>query len=98
MRSCNHSTKCSRAPERCPRADEFAMKARSLTPPFAPRLLAVNWPWLIAAFLLAFTVLVIVVNIVVWAGQRFEPPPVSFIRSQTVFWAEMFYAIAYAAM
>jgi hypothetical protein len=74
------------------------MKARPLTAPVVPRLLAINWPRLFATFLLSTAVLAVFVDIFVWAGQRFAPPPVSFIRGQSVFVAEMFYAIAYAFM
>lgn len=58
----------------------------------------INWPWLAATALLAASVLCVLVGIVLWAGQRFEPPPVSFIDSQLVFLAEKFYAVAYAGM
>lgn len=58
----------------------------------------INWPWLAATALLAASVLCVLVGIVLWAGQRFQPPPVSFIDSQLVFVAEKFYAVAYAAM
>jgi hypothetical protein len=58
----------------------------------------VNWVWLFATGLLVASVVSVLAGIFLWAGQRFEPPPVSFIDSGTVFWAEMFYAIAYAAM
>jgi hypothetical protein len=51
-----------------------------------------------ASGILAASVISVVAGIVLWAGQRFLPPPVSFIDSQLVFVAEMFYAIAYAGM
>jgi hypothetical protein len=74
------------------------VRARSLGTPVVVRLTSINWPRLVATFLLTVTVLSIVVSIVVWGGQRFRPPPVSFIQGHTVFVAEMFYAISYAAM
>ncbi|HEY8134436.1 MAG TPA: hypothetical protein VIF08_00225 [Candidatus Limnocylindrales bacterium] len=58
----------------------------------------INWPRLLATALLAASVISVLASIVLWAGQRFQPPPVSFIDSQLVFVAEMFYAVAYAAM
>ena len=74
------------------------MKTRSLAAPLVLRLTATNWPPTLAGFLLVATGLITLVNIAIWAGQDFAPPPVSFIRGQSVFWAEMFYAISYAAM
>lgn len=58
----------------------------------------VNWLSTLASFLLGATVLGVVLDIVLWAGQRFLPPPVSFIDSQFVFVAEMFYALSYSFM
>lgn len=58
----------------------------------------VNWLNLTASALLAATVLVVVLDIALWAGQRFMPPRLSFITSQFVFVAQIFYAISYAAM
>ena len=58
----------------------------------------INWPWLAATALLGASVVSVFAGIVLWAGQRFQTPPVSFINSQLVFVAEMFYAIAYAGM
>jgi hypothetical protein len=58
----------------------------------------INWLWLAATALFAASLLCVLVGIVLWAGQRFEPPPVSFIDSQLVFVAEKFYAVAYAGM
>lgn len=64
-----------------------------------PRQLSdVTWAWLLATGLLAASVFSVFFGIVLWAGQRFLPPPVSFIDSQFVFVAEMFYAVAYAGM
>jgi hypothetical protein len=63
-----------------------------------PRLPEANWPWLAASAILAGSVISVVASIVLWAGQRFIPPPVSFIDSQLVFVAEMFYAVAYVGM
>jgi hypothetical protein len=63
-----------------------------------PRLPEANWPWLAASAILAGSVISVVAGIVLWAGQRFVPPPVSFIDSQLVFVAEMFYAVAYVGM
>jgi hypothetical protein len=58
----------------------------------------ISWPRLLATAILAASVGSVFIAIVLWAGQRFQPPPVSFIDSQLVFVAEMFYAIAYAGM
>lgn len=74
------------------------MRIRQVGLSLAPRPLAINWARLVATFLLAVSVLAIGLDIVLWAGQRFLPPPVSFIRGQSVYVAEMFYGVAYAAM
>jgi hypothetical protein len=63
-----------------------------------PRLPEANWPWLAASAILAGSVISVVAGIILWSGQRFLPPPVSFIDSQLVFVAEMFYAVAYVGM
>jgi hypothetical protein len=54
--------------------------------------------WLAATALALSTFVILGVALVVWAGQRFEPPPVSFIQGQGVYAAEMLLAVAYAAM
>jgi hypothetical protein len=72
------------------------MKTASLVRP--RRLPQVNWSRALATFLLTFTVLVVVVDIVVWAGIDFRPPHISFIQGSVVFVAEMFYSVSYAAM
>lgn len=53
--------------------------------------------------MLAFGILIatdalLIVDVAVWAGQRFMPPPVSFIQGQAIFVAEMFYSVAYGVM
>lgn len=53
---------------------------------------------LLALGLLLATVLLITFDIIVWGGQRFRPPPVSFIGGQAIFIGEMFFALAYATM
>ncbi len=58
----------------------------------------IYWPRLLATGILLASVASVVTGIVLWGGQRFQPPPVSFIDSQLVFVAEMFYAVAYAGM
>ena len=63
-----------------------------------PRLSAVSWPRLLATGLFGLTVAAIVVNLILWAGQHFRPPPVSFIRGQGVLVMEMFMAVSYSAM
>jgi hypothetical protein len=64
-----------------------------------PRQLSdINWPRLLATGLLVASIVAVLLGIFLWAGQRFLPPPVSFIDSGAVFWAEMFYAVSYAAM
>src|SRR4051794_25626605 len=72
------------------------MKSATLARP--RRLPAINWPRLLATFLLTLTVLIIALSIAVWAGIRFRPPHISFIQGSVVFVAEMFYAISYAVM
>jgi hypothetical protein len=62
------------------------------------RLPHINWALLLATLMLVAAVLAVAVDIALWAGQRFRPPPVSFIQGQSVFVAEMFYAVAYAGM
>jgi hypothetical protein len=74
------------------------VRARSLGAPVGMGLTHINWPRLVATFMLTVTVLAVIVSLVVWGGQRFAPPPVSFIRGQSVFVAEMFYAVSYAFM
>ncbi len=64
-----------------------------------PRQLSdINWARLLATTLLVASIVSVLLGIFLWAGQRFQPPPVSFIDSGAVFWAEMFYAVSYAAM
>jgi len=58
----------------------------------------VHLSWLAATALALSTFVILGVALVVWAGQRFEPPPVSFIQGQGVYAAEMLLAVAYAAM
>ena len=53
---------------------------------------------LLALGLLIATDLLIVFDIVIWSGQRFQPPPVSFISGQAIFIGEMFFALAYGVM
>jgi hypothetical protein len=53
---------------------------------------------LVALVLLVAIDLLVVFDIVIWAGQRFRPPPVSFIGGQAIFIGEMFFAIAYGVM
>jgi hypothetical protein len=74
------------------------MKARPISMPLGGRITAINWAWWVATFMLVLTFLTIAGDLIVWSGQRFLPPPVSFIRGQTVFLAEMFYAVSYSAM
>ena len=47
---------------------------------------------LLALGLLIATDALIIFDIVVWGGQRFRPPPVSFIGGQAIFIGEMFFA------
>ena len=74
------------------------MKAGPASTPIAMRLQSINWAFWIASALAVATVVAVIVDIILWAGQRFQPPPISFIRGQSVFVAEMFYAISYSAM
>jgi hypothetical protein len=63
-----------------------------------PRLAHPNWAGLAASGLLVLTLVGVGLDILLWAGQRFQPPPVSFIRGQAIFVVEMFFAVAYSAM
>jgi hypothetical protein len=60
-----------------------------------PRIRALR---LIASALLVATISAVILDVALWAGQRFAPPPVSFIQGQAVYVGEMFMALAYAAM
>ena len=53
---------------------------------------------LLALGLLIAIDLLVIFDIVIWSGQRFSPPPVSFIGSQAIFIGEMFFAVAYGMM
>src|SRR6187399_1513729 len=53
---------------------------------------------LLALGLLIATDLLIVFDIVIWSGQRFQPPPVSFISGQAIFIGEIFFSLAYGVM
>lgn len=53
---------------------------------------------LVALVILVAIDLLVVFDIVIWAGQRFRPPPVSFIGGQAIFIGEMFFALAYGVM
>jgi hypothetical protein len=53
---------------------------------------------LLALGLLIAIDLLVIFDIVIWSGQRFRPPPVSFIGSQAIFVGEMFFAVAYGVM
>jgi F0F1-type ATP synthase assembly protein I len=63
-----------------------------------PRLRLPNWASLAASALLVATLVAVILDVVLWAGQRFQPPPVSFIQGQAIHAVEIFYAVAYAAM
>ena len=64
----------------------------------APRLASIPWGYLMAGALLLATLLTLGLDIVLWSGQRFRPPPVSFIQGQLIYFAEMAMAVAYALM
>ena len=68
-----------------------------LLPPLQ-RVRRVSLSTVLAFSILVATHAVLVVDVVVWAGQRFMPPPVSFIQGQAIFVAEMFYSVAYGVM
>jgi hypothetical protein len=74
------------------------MKARPVGGTRAIDLTAINWLRLLATAMFGGIIVAIAVAIYLWAGQRFRPPPVSFIQGSTVFIAEFFYAISYGAM
>lgn len=63
-----------------------------------PRLVSVQWPHLLAGALFVATIAAIILDVVVWSGQRFRPPPVSFIQGQAIYVVEMAMALAYGAM
>jgi hypothetical protein len=63
-----------------------------------PRSALVSWSWWAATGLLVSTLVLLGVDVMVWAGQRFEPPPVSFIQGQATYVAEMVLVVAYSAM
>jgi hypothetical protein len=63
-----------------------------------PRLASIPWAQLLAGGLLLATVGAVVLDIVVWGGQRFRPPPVSFIQGPAIYVVEMAMALAYGAM
>lgn len=74
------------------------MKVRPLGTSRVIQLRDIHWLRVLATALFVTCVLSIVVAVFLWAGQRFRPPPISFIQGWTVFVAEMFYAISYSAM
>jgi hypothetical protein len=61
-------------------------------------LASVSWAQLLAGGLFLATVGAVIVDIVVWGGQRFRPPPVSFIQGPAIYVVEMAMALAYGAM
>lgn len=63
-----------------------------------PRLASVPWGRLLAGTLLLATVGTLALDIALWSGQRFRPPPVSFIQGQAIYVVEMLMALAYGAM
>jgi len=63
-----------------------------------PRFGDIRWTRLLAISLLVLTVASVALNAFLWSGQRFQPPPVSFIRGQSILVVEMFMAVSYAAM
>jgi hypothetical protein len=62
------------------------------------RLPQINWLRALATFLLALTIISVLLDIALWAGIRFQPPHISFIQGSTVFIAEIFYALSYSVM
>ena len=63
-----------------------------------PRIASIHWPQMLAAGLFVATVATVVVDIVLWGGQRYRPPPVSYIQGSIIYFFEMAMALAYAAM
>ncbi len=63
-----------------------------------PRLPSIQWAQLLAGGLFAAIVAALAFDIALWAGQRFRPPPVSFIQGQAIYVVEMAMALAYGAM
>jgi hypothetical protein len=63
-----------------------------------PRLSTMSWARALAGLLFLATVVAVVLDIAMWNGQRFRPPPVSFIRGAPILVIEMFMALSYAAM
>ena len=62
------------------------------------RIRKMSWRQLLALGLLIVTDALIILDVVIWSGQRFRPPPVSFIGGQAIFIGEMFFAVAYSMM
>ena len=63
-----------------------------------PRFASVPWAHVLAGTLLVATIGTLILDVALWAGQRFQPPPVSFIQGQAIYFVEMAMALAYAAM
>jgi hypothetical protein len=63
-----------------------------------PRFASRPWARLLAGALFIATIAVLALDIMLWAGQRFRPPPVSFIQGQAIYVVEMMMALAYGAM
>ncbi len=63
-----------------------------------PRPSEIPWSQVLATGLFALTLAVLVVDVVLWGGQRFRAPPVTFVRGQGILIMEMFMAVSYGAM
>lgn len=63
-----------------------------------PRMTSIPWARGLAGLLFVVTVAAILVDVALWAGQRFQAPPVSFVSGQWILVLEMFMAVSYAAM
>jgi hypothetical protein len=63
-----------------------------------PRFSPIPWARSLAGLLFALTIVALVIDVVLWGGQRFRPPPISFIRGHGILIMEMFMALSYAAM
>jgi hypothetical protein len=74
------------------------MRQNGVLQAVVPRLATFSWAWAAATALLLATVGTLVLDIALWGGQRFRPPPVSFIQGQAIYFVEMLMALAYGAM
>lgn len=63
-----------------------------------PRFASAPWAQLLAGGLFLATIAAVIADLALWGGQRFRPPPVSFIQGPAIYIVEMAMALAYGAM